>query len=98
MRSRIFGFLALAISTGAMVIGRERFDGIGYDIDVWLNEQARTKSAQGGLTGSVDALDMLFSCGSAVLELESGGAVEFLLTDMDLDSAAIVVTGPVPGF
>jgi hypothetical protein len=90
--------LGIVRGTGAMVVGQDRFDGIAYDIDVWLDEQACTTSADGGVTGNLDALDMLFSHGTAVLELETGGAVEFLITDMDLDSAAIMVTGPVPGF
>ncbi len=71
---------------------------VEYSIDVWLDEQARRKSADGSAQGDMGAIAKAFNAGTAQLFLEGGGSVHIIITKIGVHGAELQISGPVPGF
>ena len=90
--------------SGTLVVGENRVDGVVYRIDV-SRVGTRHLRADGPLSAppmSVSEVIAAFTAGYAQLELQTGGEVQIVPTQMDITERppgfSFAVSGPVPGF
>jgi hypothetical protein len=83
---------------GSLSIRRgRRLGAVDYEIDGYVD--AKQRSANGRLEGSIDILRQAFDAGAAHITLEGGLAVDVVLADPQGEPAAeFVVRGPPPSF
>lgn len=84
--------------TGTVDVKGVAAGNIEYSIDVWLDERNQKMSAGGSAKGDMNAFNKAFNAGGGRLNLESGGAVDFIITKFGVNGAELNITGPVPGF
>jgi hypothetical protein len=83
---------------GVIVLDDQRFEGMRYEIHVEQRGQGGVKSGTGAMTGNWAAMNAAFRKGGAVLELQTGDTLEFVITSLAADGSVIKVSGPVPGY
>lgn len=84
--------------TGKLRTDEKDFGSVNYSLNVWL-EPSGFKRADGRVAGKgamlIDAA--MNARGTLLLDLETGGHVQIILTKASLEGGEFVVSGPVPG-
>ena len=88
------------IGTGVLFSHNQELGKTDYSIHIWLDEETRSKRADGKIEAKDHVLDRATDAGSVRLRLQSGSEVEIALKPHRLmvGRADVAVKGAVPGF